>query len=231
MGVIVIEGLVVTLLVLVGLREAIMHAVPLALKRSIGVGIGLFILFIGFANGGLIAGQEASYGSIPAVTLRPITETAQFVFLFGLFLTIILWALKVKAALIISILTTTIVVDHRRRVEGRHPHVDAELLDARPRPPGSVPGVRDPGRAVGDPHDLLDHADRLLRHDGHRHRRRGRGRSRRGGRSRAGRRSRPARGLRGGLRRWGGRDVVQHDLHRERRRRRRGRTDRASRRS
>jgi AGZA family xanthine/uracil permease-like MFS transporter len=109
MGVIVIEGLVVTLLVLVGLREAIMHAVPLALKRSIGVGIGLFILFIGFANGGLIAGQEASYGSIPAVTLRPITETAQYVFLFGLFLTIILWALKVKAALIISILTTTIV--------------------------------------------------------------------------------------------------------------------------
>ena len=50
MGVILIEGLVVTLLVLVGLREAIMNAVPLALKRSIGVGIGLFILFIGFVE-------------------------------------------------------------------------------------------------------------------------------------------------------------------------------------
>ncbi len=50
MGVIVLEGMVVTILVVVGLREAIMNAVPLALKRSIGVGIGLFILFIGFVQ-------------------------------------------------------------------------------------------------------------------------------------------------------------------------------------
>ncbi len=109
MGVIVLEGLAITVLVLVGAREAIMNAVPLALKRSIGVGIGLFILFIGFANGGIIAGQESSYGSIPAVTLRPITETAQWVFLFGLLLTFVLYALKIRAALIISILVTTVV--------------------------------------------------------------------------------------------------------------------------
>ncbi|HTC85288.1 MAG TPA: solute carrier family 23 protein, partial [Candidatus Acidoferrum sp.] len=44
MGVIVLEGVVITALVAIGLREAIMAAVPLALKRSIGVGIGLFIL-------------------------------------------------------------------------------------------------------------------------------------------------------------------------------------------
>ena len=43
MGVIVFEGIVVTVLVLVGLRESIMRAVPLALKRAIGVGIGLLI--------------------------------------------------------------------------------------------------------------------------------------------------------------------------------------------
>ncbi len=54
MGVIVLEGIAITILVVIGLREAIMAAVPLALKRSIGVGIGLFILFIGFVNGGLI---------------------------------------------------------------------------------------------------------------------------------------------------------------------------------
>ena len=53
MGVIVLEGIAVTVLVLVGFREAVMNAVPLALKRAIGAGIGLFILFIGFANGGL----------------------------------------------------------------------------------------------------------------------------------------------------------------------------------
>ncbi len=42
------------MLVLVGFREAVMNAVPLSLKRAIGVGIGLFILFIGFVDGGLI---------------------------------------------------------------------------------------------------------------------------------------------------------------------------------
>ena len=109
MGVIVLEGVVVTVLVLAGFREAVMNAVPLALKRAIGVGIGLFILFIGFANGGIIAGQESSYGSIPAVTLRPIVEPAQAVFLIGLVLTFVLYARRIRAALIISILGTTLI--------------------------------------------------------------------------------------------------------------------------
>jgi AGZA family xanthine/uracil permease-like MFS transporter len=109
MGVIVLEGIVVTILVLVGLREAVMHAVPLSLKRAIGAGIGLFILFIGFNNGGLIGstGNTPAEGP-PLVPLLP-TTAAQFVFLFGLLLTAILWARKIKAALIISILATTIV--------------------------------------------------------------------------------------------------------------------------
>ena len=63
MGVIVLEGLVVLVLVLVGFRQAIMEAVPMALKRAIGVGIGLFILFIGFVNGGLIA--QIPEGPVP----------------------------------------------------------------------------------------------------------------------------------------------------------------------
>ncbi len=104
MGVIVIEGLVVTALVLVGLREAIMNAVPIALKRAIGVGIGLFILFIGFANGGLITA-----GSGTLVTVSFPTTAAQFVFLIGLVITIVLYVMKVRAALIISILATTII--------------------------------------------------------------------------------------------------------------------------
>ena len=106
MGVIVIEGVAITVLVVVGLREAIMAAVPLALKRSIGVGIGLFILFIGFVNGGLIVTPQ---GGSPIVSLAFPTQTAQFVFLLGLLITIALYVLKVRAALIISILVTTIV--------------------------------------------------------------------------------------------------------------------------
>jgi len=109
MGVIVLEGLAITVLVAVGLREAIMNAVPLSLKRAIGVGIGLFILFIGFANGGIIAGQASTYGSLPAVTIRPLTEAAQGVFLVGLLITFALYVLKIRAALIISILVTTVI--------------------------------------------------------------------------------------------------------------------------
>jgi AGZA family xanthine/uracil permease-like MFS transporter len=109
MGVIVVEGVIITILVVVGLREAIMSAVPLALKRSIGVGIGLFILFIGLANGGLIAGAESTYGSVPPLSLRPITELSQWVFLLGILITFTLYALRLKAALIISIALTSIV--------------------------------------------------------------------------------------------------------------------------
>ena len=114
MGVIVLEGIAVTILVLLGLREAVMNAIPLSLKRAIGAGIGLFILFIGFANGGLIQTGCSPFSELPAcigtlVTYSLPNSPGQFVFLFGLALTIVLWARRIKAALVISILVTTIV--------------------------------------------------------------------------------------------------------------------------
>jgi hypothetical protein len=78
MGVIVLEGLIVLVLVVVGLREAIMNAVPLPLKRAIGVGIGLFILFIGFVDGGLIVPGN------PIVQFNFPVETRTWVFVLGL---------------------------------------------------------------------------------------------------------------------------------------------------
>src|SRR5439155_64936 len=59
MGVIVTEGLVITLLVLVGLRKVVMDAIPVDLKKAISVGIGLFILFIGLYEAGLVAPGSA----------------------------------------------------------------------------------------------------------------------------------------------------------------------------
>jgi AGZA family xanthine/uracil permease-like MFS transporter len=106
MGVIVLEGVAITILVAVGLREAIMNAVPISLKRSIGVGIGLFILFIGFVNGGLIVTPQ---GGVPLVGLAFPTTPGQFVFILGLVITFVLYALKIRAALIISILATTVI--------------------------------------------------------------------------------------------------------------------------
>ena len=110
MGVIVLEGIVVTILVLVGLREAIMRAVPQSLKRAIGVGIGLFILFIGFIDAGIIVktGGSSAENPVPVTFVFP-TEPAHFVFWLGLLITVALWARKVPAALLISILVTTVI--------------------------------------------------------------------------------------------------------------------------
>ncbi|MDQ3150014.1 MAG: NCS2 family permease [Chloroflexota bacterium] len=108
MGVIVIEGLIVLVLVLVGLREAIMNAVPLTLKRAIGVGIGLFILFIGLVDAGVIVNAPDASGPVPVLFVFPSTPDLG-VFFLGLLVTIILFVRKVPGALILSIVVTSII--------------------------------------------------------------------------------------------------------------------------
>ena len=65
MGLVVVEGLAITILVLLGLREAIMRAIPLELKKAIAIGIGLFIAFIGLVNSGLVTGRGARHARRP----------------------------------------------------------------------------------------------------------------------------------------------------------------------
>jgi adenine/guanine/hypoxanthine permease len=107
MGVIIWEGIVVTILVVVGLREAIMNAVPLALKRAIGVGIGLFILFIGFVDGGLITHGDPG-GPVPVAFVFP-NSWATWLTVIGLAITIILYVRRVPAALVLSIVITSVI--------------------------------------------------------------------------------------------------------------------------
>lgn len=107
MGVIVWEGIVVTVLVLVGLREAIMNAVPLTLRRAIGVGIGLFILFIGFVDGGLITHGDPG-GPVPVAFVFPNTW-ATWLTVIGLAITVALYVRKVPAALVLSIIITSVI--------------------------------------------------------------------------------------------------------------------------
>ena len=108
------------------------------------------------------------------------TTPGQFVFLLGLFITIVLWVLKIRAALIISILVTTIDRPRGRGLD--HPvaaHGDAELLDPRPGPSGSVPGLLEARLSLAAILTIFAiMLTRLLRHDGHGHRHRGRGRPR-----------------------------------------------------
>jgi AGZA family xanthine/uracil permease-like MFS transporter len=104
MGVIFLEGVVITVLVLVGVREAVLNAIPLALKRAIAVGIGLFILFIGLVNGGFVRPGQG----IP-VTLGALTTPKVLVAVVGLLLTLLFLARGARAALLLGILGTTIL--------------------------------------------------------------------------------------------------------------------------
>ena len=85
-----------------------MNAVPLGLKRAIGVGIGLFILFIGLVDAGVIINAPDASGPVPVQFVFPNT-TALGVFYIGLLITIVLFVRKVPAALVLSIIATTII--------------------------------------------------------------------------------------------------------------------------
>ncbi|WP_367324083.1 NCS2 family permease [Streptomyces sp. HUAS ZL42] len=112
MGLIVLEGLLICVLVVTGLREAVMHAIPQALKQAISVGIGLFIAFIGFVDAGFVSRIPDAAGTTVPVQLGgagALTGWPVLVFCLGVLLTIGLLARKVKGAILISIVTMTVV--------------------------------------------------------------------------------------------------------------------------
>ncbi len=106
MGLIVLEGLIITVLVLTGLREAVMDAIPMALKKAIGVGIGLFIAFIGFYDAGFVIRPQSA---ATPVALVPIDGLRVTVFVVGLLIMAVLVAMRVRAALLLGILGTTVL--------------------------------------------------------------------------------------------------------------------------
>ncbi len=101
MGVIVLEGLVVTALVLTNLREQVMHAIPLPLKRAIGIGIGLFIAFIGMKDAGIVSAHPVTF-----LTAGNFREPAVWLACAGLVLCAWLMILKVQGALLWGMLMT-----------------------------------------------------------------------------------------------------------------------------
>jgi AGZA family xanthine/uracil permease-like MFS transporter len=115
MGLVVLDGVLVLVLVAAGLREAVMDAIPLDLRRAIGAGIGLLIAFIGAVNAKLVVvppGTVAVLARDPSATLPPVTygslgspEAATAVI--GLSLTALLLAQRVRGALVIGIAAST----------------------------------------------------------------------------------------------------------------------------
>jgi AGZA family xanthine/uracil permease-like MFS transporter len=109
MGLIVLEGLIITILVLTGFRQAVFKAVPQQIKYAISVGIGLFIALIGLVDSGFV--RRTSSGPVP-VQLGDggnLVGWPIVVFVIGLILIITLMVKKTKGALLIGIATATVV--------------------------------------------------------------------------------------------------------------------------
>jgi AGZA family xanthine/uracil permease-like MFS transporter len=104
MGLIVVNGIFILVLVLLGLRESVMRAIPHDLRLAIGAGIGLFIAFIGLVNGGIV---RRGVGPEPTVTYGHLASRPALVTIAGLLLSAVLIARRVKGALLIGILFAT----------------------------------------------------------------------------------------------------------------------------
>ncbi len=123
MGLVVLEGLLICALVVTGLREAVMHAIPQPLKQAISVGIGLFIAFIGLVDAGFVSRVPDAGGTTVPVQLGgagTLSGWPVLVFCLGVLLTFGLLARKVKGAILISIVTMTvlaIVIDSLADIE------------------------------------------------------------------------------------------------------------------
>ena len=106
MGIIAWEGILIFLLVLTGFREAVFRAVPAALKTAITVGLGLFVALIGLVNAGIVrtGATPVQFGISGSLDGWP-----ALVFVFGLFLMIILYVRRVKGAVLISIISATVL--------------------------------------------------------------------------------------------------------------------------
>src|SRR4051812_3218682 len=102
MACVVIEGLVAVVLVVAGLREAIMRAVPHEIKLAIGVGIGLFIALVGFRDAGITINNDAT-----GIGLGILTSGPALIALGGLLTMIVLTARGFRGAILVGILVST----------------------------------------------------------------------------------------------------------------------------
>ena len=104
LGCVFISGVAFLLLTLVGVRQLIVRSIPKPLLAATAAGIGLFIAFIGLKNAGLVVASPAT-----TVALGDLKTPTALLTLFGLVLISVLQARKVKGAMLIGILTLTVI--------------------------------------------------------------------------------------------------------------------------
>ena len=137
-----LDGLAFTLLVAGPWRERIIMGIPLAIKLAAGAGIGLFIAFIGLVNANVISfgaqqnikvGQVVPFNGFGLPQLTPLNDPVVLVFVVGLIITGLLMTYRVRGALLLGILATTIIAWIASLA---NPHVRPALLGGTPNPTG-----------------------------------------------------------------------------------------------
>jgi len=151
LGAVAISGCIFVLLSVLGVRQAIVRAVPQHLKFSLTAGIGMFLAFIGLKNAGLVITNPATF-----VTLGSFASPGVLIALAGLILTAVLFVRRVPGAILVGIVGTTIVAilsraavyagpEHAMVPFGGFPHG----LVALPIAPSGLVGALDLHAAVG----------------------------------------------------------------------------------
>jgi AGZA family xanthine/uracil permease-like MFS transporter len=107
MGLVVLEGLIITVLVLTGFRTAVFRAIPAQLKTAISVGIGLFIALIGFVDAGFVRTPAGAAVPLELGVGGQLRGWPTVVFVVGLLLTALLVARRTRGAILLGILATT----------------------------------------------------------------------------------------------------------------------------
>jgi AGZA family xanthine/uracil permease-like MFS transporter len=145
MGLVVIEGVIIGILVLTGLRTAVFRAVPTQLKTAIGVGIGLFLMIIGLVDAGFVRRVPDAAGTTVPVELGlggKLMTWPLLVFCIGLLITLVLFVRKIKGAILIGILVTTVLAIIVEAIA----KVGPSFVDGKPNPSGwslNVPTLPD----------------------------------------------------------------------------------------
>lgn len=104
LGAVFISGIAFFVLAIFGIIDQIDAAVPTSLKRAVSAGIGLFIALIGLKNAGIIISYEATL-----VTLGNLTDPGPMLAIIGLIIIAVLMSLKIRGAILIGIILTTII--------------------------------------------------------------------------------------------------------------------------
>ena len=151
LGAVFISGLLFVLLSVVGVRQAVVRAIPNALKFAVTAGIGMFLAFIGLKNAGAIVANPATF-----VTLGSLLSPPVLVALFGLLVTAALLVRRIPGAIVYGIVAATVlgIVTHAPLYPGPHGSLVAFVgfpdgIAAPPVWPGGLVGALDIRGALG----------------------------------------------------------------------------------